>query len=110
MYIFLTLELLLHKVLGHVNLLLSQHLEILPSDFHLRPGNVILFTLPSSGEVPPVELGMILTVWRGVKAPTPFAGAVNVASSVAFRVLQLEIGEEERGWHGVGMSSFSSHD
>jgi len=60
---------------------------------------VILFTLPSSGEVPPVELGLVLTVWRGVKNPKPFLGAVNVASSVAFRVLQLEIGDQEKGWY-----------
>ena len=38
---------------------------------------------------------MILTVWKGVKAPKPHSGEVPVASCVAFRAVQLTLEKED---------------
>ena len=60
-----------------------------------RSGHVILFSLPSDSVQPQVELGMVMTVWRGVKNPRPHSGDVQVNSCVAFRAVQLAMETEE---------------
>ena len=61
-----------------------------------RSGHIILFSLPCDSAQPQLELGMILTVWRGIKNPRPHSGDVQVASCVAFRAVQLAMENEER--------------
>ena len=55
-----------------------------------RPGNVVLFQPPvraptSSG----VDIGMIISIWKGVKQPKLHASGTPVESVSAFRVLVL---------------------
>ena len=38
-----------------------------------------------------IELGFILTCWRGIKSPKVHAGEVNVNSCVAFRAVALDL-------------------
>lgn len=62
----------------------------------LRTGNVALFFLPSCvSENPVVEVGLITTIWRGVKVPKPFSGECGVNAVVAFRAIELELADKE---------------
>lgn len=61
----------------------------------LSPGHIVLFTVPGKAASPRVELGMVMTVWRGLKNPRPYAGDVQVASCVAFRVVELQMEDKE---------------
>ena len=73
----------------------------------VRSGQVILFTPPgNSATKPAVEVGMLLTLWRGVKSPKPVTSSLSVNSCVAFRVVQLELAQEERFWSGAHCSKF----
>ena len=67
----------------------------------LRPGHVVLFSLPGHSKRPQVEVGLVLTVWRGLKNPRPHGGEVKVASCVAFRVVQLDLHNQvaQCSWH-----------
>ena len=58
-------------------------------DVLLRPGNVILFIKP--GKKPEVELGMVLSAWRGIKQPRLHHGETPCSSCVGFRVVELAI-------------------
>lgn len=76
-----------------------------------RPGLVVLFIAP--GHEGMVELGLVTSVWRGVKAPKLYSGETPVNSVYAFRVLQLEIvleseesDEDPSNWE-VGPCSFA---
>ena len=61
-----------------------------------RPGNVVLFQLPNNTAKGAIELGMILSVWRGVKQPRVFSGPVHVNSCIAFRALALSMSDEDQ--------------
>lgn len=56
-----------------------------------RPGNIVLFCTP--GKNPMIEVGMIVSAWKGLKAPRLHASPVPVQSCVAFRALRLELAE-----------------
>ena len=55
-----------------------------------RPGHVVLFALPNQDPKGGVELGLILTVWKGVKAPKQQSGECSINSCVAFRAVCLD--------------------
>eukprot|EP00435_Cladocopium_sp_Y103_P032820 s4175_g8.t1 len=61
----------------------------------IRSGHIVLFSLPCDSAEPQIELGMILTVWRGIKSPKPHSGDVQVTSCVAFRTVQLAMENQE---------------
>ena len=69
-------------------------LSIQFTGYGLRPGTVVLFSLPVSAKRPQVEVGVVLTVWRGLKNPRPHGGEVKVASCVAFRVVKLDLADQ----------------
>ena len=71
------------------------HLVAWLSSILMRPGHVVLFTLPCDSKDAKIELGMLMTVWRGIKQPRPHSGEVNVASCVAFRAVQLEMVDQD---------------
>ena len=56
-----------------------------------RPGNVVLFHLPDGNPNPGVEMGLVITVWRGVKQPKINTRATPCASCRAFRVVSLDM-------------------
>ena len=66
---------------------------------------MVLFQVPAGHQNSGIEMGMILTCWRGVKAPKIFSGPVNVNACVAFRAVALEVSSEDRliiGWGWMG--------
>ena len=62
----------------------------------MRPGNVVLFQLAGAKGNAGIELGFILTCWRGIKSPKVYAGEVNVNSCVAFRAVALDLVDQDR--------------
>ena len=71
------------------------------SSFLLRAGNVVLFHTPTKKIT--VELGLVISVFKGVKAPKLHPGDVPISSCSAFRVLQLDLEDETQPtpkvWH-----------
>ena len=66
---------------------------------------MVLFQVPEGHQNSGIEMGMILTCWRGVKAPKIFSGPVNVNACMAFRAVALEVSSEDRliiGWGWMG--------
>ena len=63
----------------------------------IRPGHIVIFHLPATGpnSDPHLEIGMILSVWKGIKAPKLCAGECHVNSCTAFRAVSLDIVDEE---------------
>jgi hypothetical protein len=55
----------------------------------------VLFQLPETQEHSGIELGMVLSVWKGVMNPRLFAGETHVNSCVAFRAVALEMVDQE---------------
>lgn len=68
-----------------------------PSTQMLRPGNVILFHLPTQSERPEVELGMVLSLWRSVKNPQLHTGPTPISACSTLRVVALEVASEDKG-------------
>ena len=62
----------------------------------LRPGQVIVFQIPGASTKASVEVGMVLTVWKGVKAPKQFGGPVPVGSCCAFRAVALDVEDPDQ--------------
>ena len=65
---------------------------------------MVLFQTPVKNSH--IEVGLLMTVWKGLKSPKPHAGEVPVQSCVAFRAVQLspsdDLGKEwEADWHSV---------
>ena len=54
----------------------------------IMPGHIVIFR-------PHLEIGMILSVWKGIKAPKLCAGECHVNSCTAFRAVSLDIVDEE---------------
>ena len=54
----------------------------------LRTGNVVLFHKPS--KVGGIDLGLVMTIWKGVKAPRQCTSEVAIASCPAFRAVCLQ--------------------
>ena len=55
---------------------------------------MILFKTP--GVKQSIEIGMIMTLWKGLRKPKQFSGEVAVNSVVAFRVIALEQANTDR--------------
>lgn len=54
---------------------------------------VVVFHLPSQGDNRPAQLdiGLIVSIWKGVKDPKIYSGEVPVSGCMAFRALSLEM-------------------
>ena len=68
---------------------------------------MVLFHLPGVGNNrdPEVDLGLVLSVWRGVRKPKQTSSEVSVANCVAFRVCALDVQScdaEDSVWVIVG--------
>lgn len=57
--------------------------------FLLRPGNVVLFHVPTKENN--IEVGFVLSVWKGIKNPKLNTEATPIDQCSAFRVLVLDI-------------------
>ena len=57
---------------------------------------MVLFQLAGAKGNAGIELGFILTCWRGIKSPKVYAGEVNVNSCVAFRAVALDLVDQDR--------------
>ncbi|CAK9080136.1 unnamed protein product, partial [Durusdinium trenchii] len=53
----------------------------------IMPGNVVLFHTPSAASE--IEIGLVLSCWRGVKAPKMHASEIRIDSCSAFRAVVL---------------------
>ncbi len=61
-----------------------------------RPGNVVVFHVPAigSGSSPPrLDVGLVMSVWKGVKKPHVVGSEVPVNSCVAFRCVCLSLAD-----------------
>lgn len=58
-----------------------------------RPGSIVLFCTPC--KKPVIEVGMVVSVWKGLRAPRLHASAVPVGSCLAFRALRLDMADEQ---------------
>ena len=107
--------------------LFSEHCLFVASHFlwrmwQARPGHVVLFNLPNSADGRGIEIGLVISCWRGIKQPRIFSEPTQVNACSAFRVVTLDMGEHESvvlwsytlstvrfcffpGWRYVGMSS-----
>lgn len=61
-----------------------------------RPGHCVLFQLAGAKGNSGVELGVIVSVWRGIKAPKVYAGEVHVNSCPAFRAVALDLQSKDQ--------------
>ena len=52
---------------------------------------MVVFHLPSGGDKPILEIGLVMSVWKGVKSPKVVSGECHVNSCMAFRVISLDI-------------------
>ena len=64
----------------------------------LRPGHVVVFILPSTAteKEPLLEIGMLMSVWKGIKDPKVVATDCHVNSCMAFRAITLQMEDEDR--------------
>ena len=56
-----------------------------------RSGNVVLMKLPGLRADAGTDIGLVMTVWRGVKDPRPCATEVPIKGCVAFRAISLSM-------------------
>lgn len=54
-----------------------------------RPGHIVLFQLPARKDHCGVELGMVLSVWKGIKCPKLHTGETAISACPGFRVVAL---------------------
>ena len=76
-------------MLGHVHSF-SRGCQLVP-----RPGNVVVFHTPRLREAY-LDVGLVLCVWKGVKQPRLHSGETPINSCTAFRVLSLELANENQ--------------
>ena len=59
---------------------------------------MVVFFLPSSGneKEPVLEIGLVMSVWKGIKFPKVTAGDCHVNSCMAFRAVSLQMEDEDR--------------
>ncbi len=73
----------------------------------LRPGNVVVFHLAGDGSgEPTLELGLVISVWKGIKSPKLVATECHVNSCMAFRAVSLDILNEDS--YRYPLQSFAS--
>ena len=56
-----------------------------------RPGHIVLFQLPERHAHSSVELGLVLSIFKGIKAPKVFSGEASAKSIMAFRAVGLDM-------------------
>jgi len=66
---------------------------------------VVLFQLPNRDLHGGVELGLILSVWKGIKNPRLHAGETAVNSVMAFRCVCLSMIDQDHGLYSSGQVS-----
>ena len=64
-----------------------------------RNGHIILFQLPNRDVDGGLELGMVMSIWKGVRNPRLITGDSPINSVVAFRAVALEMVNEEKVWN-----------
>ena len=54
---------------------------------------MVVFHLPSSAadKVPDLEIGLVLSVWKGIKSPKVVASDCHVNSCMTFRAISLDL-------------------
>ena len=67
-----------------------------------RPGHIVLFQLPESHAHSSVELGLVLSIFKGIKAPKVFSGEASVKSIMAFRAVGLDMVDQENRTVAIG--------
>lgn len=67
-----------------------------------RPGNIVLYHQPNSKGT--LGIGMVMSVWKGVKAPKMVSGETPIDSCSAFRVVVLEKATAPKTWACNGTS------
>ena len=60
-----------------------------------RPGHIVLFQVPESHAHSGVELGLVLSTSKRIKAPKVFSGEASVKSIMAFRAVGLDMVDQE---------------
>ena len=55
-----------------------------------RPGHIVLFQLPERHAHSSVELGLVLSIFKGIKAPKVFSGEASVNSIMAYSFTCLD--------------------
>ena len=65
-----------------------------------RPGHTVLFQLPERHAHSSVELGLVLSIFKGIKAPKVFSGEASVKSIMAFRAVGLDMVDQENSFDG----------
>eukprot|EP00435_Cladocopium_sp_Y103_P053525 s768_g17.t1 len=61
----------------------------------LTPGNVVVFHTPRRKDSY-LDIGMVLSVWKGIKQPRLYSGETPINSCTAFRVLSLELADQDQ--------------
>lgn len=56
-----------------------------------RPGQIVLFRLPTGTPTGGVEMGFVLSCWRGVRVPKLFCGETSISSCPAFRAVTMDM-------------------
>lgn len=57
---------------------------------------MVLFNLPSCVTRDGIEMGLIVSVWRGLRSPHLFSGGSRVESCPAFRAVLLDMEEDDK--------------
>ncbi len=57
----------------------------------VRPGNVVLFQVPSEKEKSGIEIGLVTTIWKGVRNPKIVTSEISINACWAFRVVVLGV-------------------
>ena len=69
---------------------------------HLRAGNVVLYHVPGGKSgAPGLDVGVVTSVWKGIKAPRVVSDAVHVNSCSAFRVIALSLDHDKERSLGI---------
>lgn len=61
----------------------------------LRPGNVVLYHLPAGHPLEGIEIGLVISVWHGVRNPKMTSSPTRINSLTAFRVVSLDTSDED---------------
>ena len=72
----------------------------------VRPGNVVLFHVPSENSG--LELGLVTTIWKGVRNPKIVTSEIAINACWAFRAVVLDVEMDPakvRVWMGLECSA-----
>ena len=57
----------------------------------LRPGNVVIFSLPGCSGKTAVEVGFVVSIWKGAKAPKLTSSECSIQTCSAFRAVAMNL-------------------